>query len=64
MSTLEINKRYSFAGSHANLIMQEDGNLVIYDRIGRPVWETGTGGNHGATAIFQTDGNLVIYHHG
>lgn len=43
------------------LIMQTDGNLVLYDenRIAR--WWTGTQGNPGAYAYFQTDGNLVVY---
>jgi hypothetical protein len=46
------------------LVMQGDGNLVLY-RNGSPVWYTATGGqNCGAgqcTTVFQTDGNLVVY---
>jgi hypothetical protein len=44
------------------LIMQGDGNLVIYDEHGTPRWDTAT--YNGASTwytIFQPDGNLVVY---
>ena len=44
------------------LVMQTDGNLVIYTSGGKPVWASntnGTGNNN--TLVMQTDGNLVIY---
>jgi subtilisin family serine protease len=43
------------------LIMQDDGNLVLYDTAGQPLWHTNTWGYPGAYAIFQDDGNFVIY---
>jgi subtilisin family serine protease len=43
------------------LIMQGDGNLVLYNQAGQPLWHTNTHGNPGAFAIFQTDGNFVVY---
>jgi hypothetical protein len=47
-----------------NLVMQGDGNLVLYDE-NRAIWNTGTWGqNCGANqcfAVFQSDGNLVVY---
>lgn len=47
------------------LIMQEDGNLVIYDGgiFGTPTWssETAAEGNENAYLVLQNDGNLVIY---
>ncbi|MEV7628841.1 hypothetical protein AB0O15_37950, partial [Actinoplanes sp. NPDC089786] len=44
----------------AFLIMQEDGNAVVY--IGaRPCWSTKTQGNPGAYLVMQDDGNLVVY---
>jgi len=46
------------------LIMQHDGNLVIYDNAWQPICDSGTAGFHGAVAIFQHDGNLVIYWNG
>lgn len=41
------------------LVLQGDGNLVIY-AFGRAVWWTGTSGS-GLWAAMQTDGNFVIY---
>ena len=43
------------------LIMQSDGNLVLYDGAGKPLWASGTDHHDGAYAIMQTDGNLVVY---
>jgi hypothetical protein len=44
----------------SHLIMQGDGNFVLYDENGRARWATNTVGR-GAYATFQTDGNLVVY---
>jgi hypothetical protein len=41
--------------------MQGDGNLVIYDVRGTPLWASNTNGHAGAYVIAQSDGNLVIY---
>ncbi len=43
------------------LVLQSDGNLVLYNASGIPLWNTGTNGKSTAFAIMQTDGNLVIY---
>lgn len=43
-----------------SLIMQEDGNLVVYDQDHKARWAAMTGGE-GNTARFQADGNLVVY---
>ena len=47
---------------YSYLIMQDDGNLVLYtvakDRV---IWASNTHGNPGAYMHFQEDGNLVIY---
>jgi hypothetical protein len=52
-------------GSRASrLVMQTDGNLVLYTATGVPVWYSGTGGNPNASAILQSDGNLVVYSSG
>ncbi len=45
----------------AKLVMQPDGNLVIYDTQGQAKWASGTNGNAGAYLTMQSDGNLVIY---
>ncbi|MCO5984887.1 hypothetical protein NE235_02060 [Actinoallomurus spadix] len=42
-------------------VFQPDGNLVVYDRDGNPVWASGTDGNPGARLVLQADKNLVIY---
>jgi len=48
------------------LVMQSDGNLVIYDINGTPKWASGTNGSNRGDAfvVFQGDGNLVIYSNG
>ncbi|WP_272148354.1 protease pro-enzyme activation domain-containing protein [Burkholderia cepacia] len=52
---------YSASQSH-RLVMQDDGNLVLYNTTnGAAVWNSATNGNAGAYAVFQTDGNFVIY---
>jgi len=43
------------------MIMQGDGNLVLYNATGQPLWNAGTGGNSGAWAVMQSDGNFVVY---
>lgn len=52
---------YSCDGRFA-LVMQTDGNLVIY-QVGTPtaLWSTGTYGNSGAAMVMQSGGNLVVY---
>ncbi|WP_307782033.1 protein kinase [Streptomyces sp. MBT65] len=44
----------------AKLIMQPDGNLVLYDAAGTAHWASRTQGE-GNTAVLQEDGNLVVY---
>ncbi|KWA10513.1 protease pro-enzyme activation domain-containing protein [Burkholderia territorii] len=52
---------YSASQSH-RLVMQNDGNLVLYNAAsGAALWNSGTSGNAGAYAVFQTDGNFVVY---
>lgn len=45
------------------LVMQTDGNLVIYDNYvpASAMWATGTDGHQNATLVLQDDGNLVVY---
>ena len=45
------------------LVMQGDGNLVLYRRGAgaTALWSTRTDGNAGARAVMQGDGNLVVY---
>jgi hypothetical protein len=56
-----LNGAWSQSAS-AWLILQADGNLVIYrKRDGAATWSSGTGGHPGAVMQMQRDGNLVIY---
>ncbi|MFD6529938.1 hypothetical protein [Streptomyces sp. NPDC060184] len=43
------------------LNFQGDGNLVLYDTKGTPLWWSGTVGQGGVRAVFQADGNLAVY---
>jgi hypothetical protein len=45
------------------VLMQDDGNFVVYDSFRNPFFNTGTFGHPGFTGfiIIQDDGNLVIY---
>jgi hypothetical protein len=57
---LNVGGSWDFGNAH--LVMQSDGNLVIYKR-GTSVakWATGTNGKGAVQMKFQTDGNLVLY---
>ena len=49
-------------GSTASrLVMQTDGNLVLYNQSGVALWSSQTNGNPGARLVLQTDSNMVIY---
>jgi hypothetical protein len=45
------------------LIMQHDGNLVLYQGH-EPLWHTGTHGTAATHTVMQGDGNLVVYDDG
>ncbi|MGW2698276.1 hypothetical protein ACWC3Y_42265, partial [Streptomyces sp. NPDC001296] len=49
-------------GTYTRLVMQTDGNLVMYRRRdGAAIWSSRTYGHPGAYAVMQTDGNFVVY---
>jgi hypothetical protein len=43
------------------LTMQSDGNVVLYNSLSKPLWQTNTAGINAREFIMQTDGNLVLY---
>ena len=45
------------------VMLQHDGNFVLYDASQRPLWQTGgaTIGHTDAWLLVQNDGNVVIY---
>jgi hypothetical protein len=47
-------------GGQYKLIMQGDGNLVLYHK-GTALWSSETGGNPGSYAVMEGEGNLVVY---
>lgn len=60
-ATLASGQRIVSGNGNFDLIMQTDGNLVLYTRFGYPLWNTHTARNPGSRLAVQTDGNLVIY---
>ena len=44
-----------------HLVMQSDGNMVVYSTDHEVMWTTHTPNNVGAHFKMQDDGNLVIY---
>ena len=45
----------------ASLVLQGDGNLVIYNGSGAPLWASATSGTPATSLVMQDDGNLVLY---
>jgi len=43
------------------LIMQSDGNLVLYDWLGGAVWNTGTRNHPGAYFTIENNGNMIVH---
>ncbi|UIX32205.1 protein kinase domain-containing protein [Streptomyces sp. GQFP] len=62
-ATFELAAGESVVAGARTLAMQEDGNLVISDEDGTPLWATSTKGEGNSTR-FQPDGNLVVYNSG
>lgn len=50
------NSEYTF-------IVQDDGNVVLYDRNNKPLWASNTQNVAVKELIMQDDGNLVLYRH-
>jgi hypothetical protein len=59
---LVVNQYLLSAQGQYQLILQADGNLVLYATAGhRPVWQTNTLGKDSDHLAMQSDGNLVLY---
>ncbi|HEX6686021.1 MAG TPA: hypothetical protein VF062_24805 [Candidatus Limnocylindrales bacterium] len=63
-----IRKEFLPGERHTNcrgdvLTFQDDGNFVVYNRDGAPIWAAGSNHTPAGKAVFQgeTDGNLVVY---
>ena len=56
-----VNWKGGTAGDEVGcLVLQSDGNLVLYDSNNHPLWSSGTQGN-ASFLVIQDDGNAVIY---
>ncbi|MDY6836008.1 MAG: lectin [Chloroflexota bacterium] len=44
-----------------SLVMQDDGNLVLYDGNGTALWNSGTQNIAIQKCVMQPDGNLILY---
>jgi hypothetical protein len=60
-ATLTANQSISSCHGNIFLLLQNDGNLVLYEQGGTPIWATGTQGTSPGELLMQTDGNLVLY---
>ena len=58
--TLGANQSVTSCDGRFSLVMQGDGNLVLYKQ-GRWIWQTATNGRGGQRAVMQPDGNFVLY---
>ncbi len=59
---LRTEQQITSANGQYRLIMQRDGNLVLYDDARRQLlWESNTQGQRVERVIMQRDGNLVLY---
>lgn len=59
---LYIGQQLTADQGPVRLVLQADGNLVIYrDDLGRPVWASNTEGKSISYLAMQGDGNLVLY---
>ncbi|BDZ52147.1 hypothetical protein GCM10025867_43880 [Frondihabitans sucicola] len=58
--SLQPGKSIESSNGQYQLIMQTDGNLVVYGN-GRWIWQTATQHNPGARLEMQADGNFVVY---
>ncbi|MCX5378620.1 hypothetical protein [Streptomyces sp. NBC_00091] len=56
-SQIESSTQYGYA----RLVMQSDGNLVLYGSKWGVCWASHTYGSGGNRAVYQGDGNFVIY---
>src|SRR6478736_1697962 len=58
---LTAGQRITSDSGKLSLVMQDDGNLVLYAPGSKARWHTNTNGNPGAYTAMQGDGNLVVY---
>jgi hypothetical protein len=60
---LRVEEHLTSDNHQYRLVMQNDGNLVLYDARRHPLWSSNTQGQRVEKCIMQRDGNLVLYLH-
>ena len=58
---LDVLWRAGTAGSGEKCVMQQDGNLVIYDKNGKPLWHSHTNEKRNAELYISNEGEICIY---
>lgn len=58
---LELNESLVSDNRKYKLVLQEDGNLVLYQGLNEPIWTSNTANKPVKRCIMQDDGNLVLY---
>lgn len=62
-ATTVLDRGQSVQTNRTRLVMEDGGDLAIYDETDRRRWSSGTAGR-GYRTVFQADGNLVVYDQG
>lgn len=57
---LSVNEAIYSADGRFRLVLQSDGNLVLYGPSGA-LWASNTNGSDASVVFFQPDGNVVLY---
>jgi hypothetical protein len=58
--TLQVGESLVSPNGRFSLVLQQDGNAVLYEQEDSPVWASGTDGQDVSTAAMQEDGNFVL----
>jgi len=58
---LNPGQSISVCNNKARLVLQWDGNLVLYNSGSMPLWASNTAGKPAKQLVMQYDGNLVLY---
>ncbi len=59
--SLGVGNQLLSCDNRFRLVLQGDGNLVLYKNGTQPLWATGTNGSSAHYAALQGDGNFVLY---
>lgn len=59
--TLSRGENLTSANGRYKLLIQKDGNLVLYGPRNQPLWSSNTQGRPVEKCVMQRDGNLVLY---